>query len=154
MDMLKWLAEQLQEQLLAAGAIVNLLVRHERSLFDDHEQEEVTLVFAESEESEEGPTATIHLFPLDETTCEIEVELAYLNRAESGADLWRRARKIVAEVSYTEKRRFLSPDQPAESSLTLDYHFVVTQPRTEAEASELIGRLRRFSADLAALVRL
>lgn len=154
--MLEVFIEKLDQHLSQRGVITNLLLRSEHSLYDDQETREIELVFAESESAEafNQPFASIHLFPLDQQgTCEIEVELQFQEREETGR-LWEEARKIVPEISLTEKRRYICPERLVETSIVLDYHFVLSLPETDEEERVFTETLRRFAADLASLIRL
>jgi hypothetical protein len=154
--MLDVFIENLDQHLSQRGVITNLILRTERSLYEDKETREIELYFAESETADalDQPLALIHLFPLDQQgTCEIEVELQFHEREETGR-LWEEARKIVPEISLTEKRRYISFDRLVERSVVLDYHFVLSLPETEEEERVFAETWGRFADDLAALLRL
>lgn len=153
--MLEQLYEHLDALLAEHGEIINVLLHSERSLFLEEETLQMELYFSSSDK--DGlPLATIHLFPIDEETCEVEVEIRYdqLQEERDPATLWRQAQAIVAEVSYSENKRYLNPEQLAEHTLQLDYHFVLSLPRNEQEAEEINQLLGRFAIDLGKLVRL
>lgn len=154
--MLEVFIEKLDQHLSERGVITNVILRTEHSLYEDEESREIELIFAEAEavDALQQPLAQIHLFPLDQHgTCEIEVELQFAARQEPGR-LWEEARKIVPEISLTEKRRYISPERMVEESVVLDYHFVLSLPETEEEERVFADTLGRFAADLAALIRL
>lgn len=154
--MLQIMVEQLNEQLSLHGTIVDVILRSDQSLVEEEETREVILTFTEVEE-EGKAVATIHLFEwAEETCCEIEVEVEYSGSpsAEQTSQLWEEAKRLVPEISLTEKRRFLAPDKPAQETRILDFHFVVEQPLTEEEVQQFSSTLKRFAADLGKLVRL
>lgn len=156
--MLEWLIERLEEHLLQHGVIVNIVLRTERSLFEEEGTREVTLYFAASDDQPDKPVVAIHLFPLDEEgMSEVEVEIEYTEHADQQGDgrrLWEQAKDIVANISWTQKQRYLAPGQLAESRVILDYHFLLDAPHTEAEEQQLKLTIERFAADLGQLVRL
>jgi len=154
--MFEQLYEQLDSLLSPHGIITNVLLKSERSLLEEEEQLQMELYFAAGEE-EDLPLATIHLFPIDEEACEIEVEISFDLRTQQMREtslLWQQAQSIVEEISLTEKKRYLSAEQIAEHLLILDYHFVVTMPQNEQEATAFVETLARFATDLGKLVRL
>lgn len=154
--MFEHLYEQLDSLLSRHGMIINVLLKSERSLIEDDEQLQMELIFAASEE-ESLPLASIHLFPLAEDICEIEVEITFDQlggQAKETASLWLQAKSIVAEISLSEKKRFLSAEQLAEHQLVLDYHFVLPLPKSGQETAPYLDTLARFAADLGRLVRL
>ncbi|KQL43851.1 hypothetical protein AN963_20480 [Brevibacillus choshinensis] len=154
--MLQFMVEQLNEQLSLHGTIVDVILRSDQSLVEEEEIREVILTFTEAED-EGKPVATIHLFELaEENSCEVEVEVEYpgAQSAELTSHLWEQAKRLVPEISLTEKRRFLEPKKPAQETRTLDFHFVVEQPLTEEELQQFTSTLERFSADLGKLVRM
>ncbi|WP_134686442.1 hypothetical protein [Brevibacillus migulae] len=154
--MFEQLYEQLDALLSQHGIMTNVLLKSERSLLEEEEQLQMELYFAASDD-EDLPLATIHLFPIDEETCEIEVEISFdqqTRQLREAAMLWQQAQSIVAEISMTEKKRYLSAEQIAEHLLILDYHFVVTMPQNEQDRSAFVDTLARFATDLGKLVRL
>lgn len=154
--MFEQLYEQLDTLLSRHGIITNVLLKSERSLLAEEELLQMELYFAAADQ-EHLPLASIHLFPLDEGTCEVEVEITFdqINQqARESAFLWEQARSIVEEISLSEKKRFLAADRVAEHLLVLDYHFLVSLPQTEKEAASFLQTLTHFAADLGKLVRL
>ncbi|GAA4703300.1 hypothetical protein [Brevibacillus fulvus] len=150
------LLEKLDQHLSQHGVITNLILRTERSLFEEEETREMELYFAAMADNEAGqPYATLHLFPVADTMVEIEVELAFTiadaGKAEIAA-LWNKAREIVAEIAWTEKNRYLAPDQLVERTVVFDYHFVVDV--SETAQRELEPLFARFAQDLAKLLQL
>ncbi|MFY0545300.1 hypothetical protein [Brevibacillus sp. H7] len=155
--MLDVLLQHLDEFLSRHGVITNVVLRTERSLLEEEEgTREVALYFAASEEELDKPVATLHLFPLDEqNTFELEVEIEFArNDEEEVNQLWLASQKIVPEVSLTEKKRYLSPGRLAESSIILDYHFLLDLPKANQDEQVLRQTLERFAADLGKLIRL
>lgn len=154
--MLQLLVEKLNQLLSARGMITDIVLRSDRSLLEDEEVREVMISFAST--LEEGqPVATIHLFLLDdEQSCEIEVEIQYPFdlQAEQIQALWAQARSRVAECSLSEKRRYIEPGKLAETSVQVDYHFVVQMPQSAEEEADLDATLERFAVDLGELVKL
>ncbi|MGZ0050232.1 hypothetical protein [Brevibacillus gelatini] len=154
--MLQLLVEKLNQLLSARGMITDIVLRSDRSLLEDEEMREVMISFA-STLAEEQPVATIHLFLLDdEQSCEIEVEIQYPYdlQAEQIQALWAQARSRVAECSLSEKRRYIEPGKLAETSVQVDYHFVVQMPQSAEEEADLDATLERFAVDLGELVKL
>jgi len=156
--MLDVFVEQLESHLLQYGVIPDAWLRSERSLYDERESREIELVFALAEEGHQ-PVAAIHLFPLEEgELIELEVEITFdqLQGQKRDADrLWQKASAMIPEISYSEKRRYLSPGELAEHQLVLDYHFLLQVPQSSPDENHLFTEtLARFSADLAALLRL
>ncbi|WP_139491262.1 hypothetical protein [Brevibacillus dissolubilis] len=155
--MMDVLVSKLDEKLSQHGMITSLLAKTETDVFHGEEHHEVEMYFAESEEAWDKPVATIHLFPLEDTACEVEVEIEYPQeegRYEDAQALWAKARELVAEASLTEKRRYIEVGELVEASIVLDYHFVVQIPRTEEEDQQTDEMLSKFAADLGQLVRL
>jgi hypothetical protein len=153
---LQLMVEELNEHLSGHGMITDVILRSDQSLVEEEEQREVIISFAASEE-EGAAVASIHLFlPADEESCEVEVEVEYSGGREQAqiSHLWAQARGIVPEVSLTEKSRYLEPGKKVESTLLLDYHFVIARPITEEEAGHFTSTLERFASDLGKLVRL
>ncbi len=148
--------QHLDEHLSRHGVITDVLLRTEQSLADEEGSREVVLFFAASETELDKPVATIHLFPLDERgTCELEVEIEFAQKDESDfKPLWLAAQALVAEISLTEKKRYLAPGQIAESSVVLDYHFLLDLPETDEEEISFRQTLERFAEDLGKLIRL
>ncbi|GEB34396.1 hypothetical protein [Brevibacillus parabrevis] len=154
--MLQLLVEKLNQLLSTRGMITDVVLRSDRSLLEDEEMREVMITFASSFE-EEQPTATIHLFLLeDEQSCEVEVEIQYPGKLQEKQvqDLWEQARGRVAECSVTEKRRYTEPGKLVEASVQVDYHFVVQTPERAEQEAALNETLERFAADLGELVKL
>jgi hypothetical protein len=150
--MLSYLTEQLNEYLSGQGVVTNVILRSEHSLIEEEEIREVEIHFMVREE-EGKPAATIHLFLLpDEASCEVEVEIAHAAEAlstESAERLWEKARAVIPGISLTEKKRYLEPGKCVESTIVLDYHFLVEMPSSEEETGELANVLQRFASDLA-----
>ncbi|MEJ8546784.1 hypothetical protein [Brevibacillus borstelensis] len=144
---------ELWDQNMPENAVINdVILRSEHSLLEDEETREVTLIVASAEG--EQPAASVFLCELAPgKSCEVEIELEYRNIGllEEGTRLWERAREVVAEVSLSEKKRFLAPDRLAESSIILDYHFVLDfsdQEGTEKiieQAAKDLGKLLQLS---------
>lgn len=153
--MLQFMVEKLNQHLSAHGVISDIVLRSDHSLMEETEGQEVIVTFSEAED-EKRPTATIHLFMVDEESCEVEVEIdfPYSLEGEQAQALWSQARSVVAECSLMEKRRYIEPGKQAQSSLQVDYHFLVHMPQTEAEELSVEETLARFSKDLGTLVRL
>ncbi|MDF2682460.1 MAG: hypothetical protein K0R47_3650 [Brevibacillus sp.] len=154
--MLQFMVEHLNEHLSLHGTIVDVILRSDQSLVEEEEIREVILTFSDVEDDGK-PVATIHLFELaEENSCEVEVEVEYRGHmsAEQTSHLWEQAKRLVPEISLTEKRRFLEPEKPAQETRTLDYHFVVEQPLTEEAVQHFSSTLERFAADLGKLVRM
>jgi hypothetical protein len=154
--MLDVFLEHLDQHLSRHGVITDVVLRTERSLAEEEGTREVALFFTASETELDKPVATVHLFPLDERkTCELEVEIEFVRKETLDVQqLWRRAQERVAEISLTEKKRYLSPERLAESSVVLDYHFLLELPETQAEEEQFHRTLERFAADLGQLIRL
>jgi hypothetical protein len=150
--------EALDQHLSRHGVITDVVLRTERSLLEEEDSREVTIFFAAGEAEPDKPAAAVHLFLLgDGTTCELEVELELVRELSDRQELsrlWAEAQTIVSEISLTEKRRYLRPDRVAESSVALNYHFLLDWPQTEAEEAAFHETLERFAADLARLIRL
>lgn len=154
--MLSYLVQHISEYLSSHGTVIDVILRSDQSLVEEEEMREVLLSFAVSEE-EGHPVATIHLVELADERCEVEVEVEFpVDHADSeaGSRLWKRAKEIVSEISFTEKCRYLEPEQPPQTGWMLDYHFILEQPGNAEEEQRLADTLRRFSADLGKLVRL
>lgn len=156
--MLDRFMEALDEHLSQHGIITNVILRTERSLFDETETNQIEFYFGLNDEDSTKPFATIHLFPLGQAgTCEIEVEINYpdLNDETNGpAMIWEKAKKVVEEISLAEKRRYTSPERLVESHFLLDYHFIVSLPQTTEEEEMFHQTWDRFAKDLAQLVSL
>jgi hypothetical protein len=155
--MLDMLVERLEQHLSRAGEVTDVLLKTERSVFADEGTHEVELYFAEKAEEWSKPLATVHLYPLDADTCEVEVEVQYVQeggRYETPAVLWQQARQVVEEISLTEKRRYISPERLVETAFVLDYHVILVLPQAEAEADRLNRQLEQLAQQLGALVRL
>lgn len=154
--MLQFMVEKLNEHLSSHGMITDIILRSDHSLLAEEELQEVILSFSASEE-EGVPTASVHLFVLqDQESCEVEVEVTYPAKLdkEQAERLWERARAMIPNISFSEKRRYLAPGELAESVIVLDYHFVVAQPATVDEEAQFVQTLEQFSADLGKLVSL
>jgi len=156
--MLEVLLQRLDECLSRHGVITNVVLRTERSLFDEEEgNREVALFFsAYATEEADNPVATVHLFPLDEQNiCEVEVEIEFVRMEPTDVpQLWKKVQERAAEISLTEKKRYLAPDRMAEYHVILDYHFIVELPQTQEEEEQFQHMLEQFAADLGQLVRL
>jgi len=156
--MLEVLLQRLDECLSRHGVITNVVLRTERSLFDEEEgNREVALFFsASATEEAENPVATVHLFPLDEQNiCEVEVEIEFVRMEPTDVpQLWKKAQEWATEISLTEKKRYVAPDRMAEYDVILDYHFMVELPQTREEEEQFQHMLEQFAADLGQLVRL
>ncbi|NGQ95376.1 hypothetical protein G3578_09430 [Brevibacillus sp. SYP-B805] len=147
--------EWLEALLSRHGEITHVRLCTERSWEETDEQLEMILYFSAGEEVH--PIAAIHLFPLDELTCEVEVEITFdqMNGGQRDARmLWQQAQEIVQEVSLTERKRFLSPERLAEHELVLDYHFMLSMPQSEEEDERLLQTLQCFAEDVGRLVQL
>jgi hypothetical protein len=150
--------EALDQHLSRHGVITDVVLRTERSLLEEEDSREVTLFFAATDAEPDKPVAAVHLFlPGAGTTCELEVEIELAGEPRSPEEmsrLWAEAQAIVPELSLSEKRRYLSPERLAEFTVTLDYHFLLEWPRTEADEAVFRQTLERFAADLGRLLRL
>lgn len=153
--MLDRFIEAMDEHLSQYGVITNVVLRTERSLLEEAETNEIEMYFAATAEETSGPLAVIHLFPLgEEGVCEIEVEISFTAGAEEAAAIWQQAKKVVEEISLTEKRRYISPERLVESQVVLDYHFIVSLPASVEEEERFHQTWARFAKDLGQLVSL
>ncbi|CAM5785534.1 MULTISPECIES: hypothetical protein [Brevibacillus] len=149
--MLQRLIELWDQNMPENGMIHDVILRSEHSLLEDEETKEVKLIIAPAEG--EQPAASVFLYELEPgKSCEVEIELEYpgLDLSEQGERLWEQAREIVAEVSLSEKKRFLAPGQLAEATFILDYHFVVEC--SDEEGTEKI--IKQAASDLGKLLGL
>ncbi|MGC5326687.1 hypothetical protein [Brevibacillus sp. SYSU BS000544] len=140
--MLEKLIQELEQLLLQEGVVANILLKSEQSVYDAGEQHEVELQFVPRDEIE-NPLARVHFFPIDETTCELEVEVHYLSQegiVRETASLWESAKQIVESVSITEKRRYISTDKTAEVEHILDYFFILNLEMPEEEIHQLLSK--------------
>jgi len=150
--------ELFDKHLSQAGVITNLLLKSEHSVFEDDEKQEVELYFAAKGEGWDEPIAVIHFYPLpDEQLCEIEMEVEF--KQEEGkyleADvLWKQAQSIVEDISFTEKRRFITPNRLVEVAFVMDFHLIVAVPQSEEETTALDQQIAQIAQKLGALVRL
>lgn len=135
--MLEQLIEQLEQQLSLHGEIVEVIMRTEQSLLAEEETHEVEVLFAENEEAaqERKPMAAIHVFPLEKGLYEVEVEVTYdcLQTQVDPQQLLARAQQVVAEITLTEKRRFLEPGKLGELVAVLAFHFVLEMTNKQKE---------------------
>jgi hypothetical protein len=153
--MLEHLYEQLERVLSKRGEIADVLLCTERSVYEEDEQLEMKLYVSAGESGQ--PAAVIHLFPLDEHTCEVEVEITYdqINgQGRESSTLWAQAQEIVPEISFSEKKRYITADRLVEHELTLDFHFILSRPQDQEEERHMEQTLRRFADDLTHLLRL
>ncbi len=155
--MLEVLLNKLEEHLSAQGVITNVILRTERSLLDDTETHEVELFFALDEETD-GPVAAIHIFPLsDDGLYEVEVELEREAAAAHHFDaavFWEEARKVVPDVSLTERKRYITSDQQPLVSAALDFHFVLPLPKAREEDAVFDGALAKLARDVRQLLQI
>jgi hypothetical protein len=155
--MLQYLTEQMNELLSEQGVITDVVLHSKRSLIEDEETREISLTFMEQEKEGKSTTATIHLFLLpDDSSCEVEVEIecAITPAEEEMIRVWRQAKEVIPEISLTEKKRYLEVGKQADTSMMLDYHFIVEMPESEEAEEELHATLQRFATDLGKLIRL
>lgn len=151
--MLEKLVQELEQLLLQEGVVANILLKSEQSVYDAGEQHEVELQFVQRDEIE-NPMARVHFFPLDETACELEVEVQYLSKdgiVRETASLWESAKQIVESVSITEKRRYISSDKTDEVEHIVDYFFILNLEMGEDEIQRL---LRQCASEVNQLTRL
>ncbi len=152
--MLERLVQALERYLHQEGVVADILLKSEQSVYDAGEQHEIELRFVKSEESE-NPVAHIHLFPIDDTTCELEVEVCF----KAGDDLtgglaalWEQAKQVVEGISITEKRRFVGSDKLVETEWIVDYFFHLNTEQSKEE--EIQQMLARCASEIGRLVRL
>lgn len=151
--MLEKLVQELEQLLLQEGVVANILLKSEQSVYDAGEQHEIELQFVTRDEIE-NPVARVHFFPIDDVTCELEVEVHYLSKdgvVRETASLWESAKQIVESVSITEKRRYISTDKTAEVEHIIDYFFILN---LEMNEEDIHGLLRKCSSEVSQLTRL
>ncbi|QQE75645.1 hypothetical protein KDJ56_06785 [Brevibacillus composti] len=147
---------QLWDQHIADHAAVSdVILRSEHSLLEDEETREVKLIIAPV--GAEQPVASVFLFEIEAgRTYEVEIELEYAEASLTDEMLsrWERAKEIVAEISLQEKKRFLAPGQLAESSIVLDYHFMLDIDGGEEAGREAEIIIKQAASDLSRLLLL
>lgn len=155
--MLDQLIEQLEQQLSQHGEIIEVIMRTEQSLLAEQVSHEVELLFAENEDAiQDGkPTAVIHVFPLEKGLYEVEVEVTYdcLQTGMESERLLAAAQQVIAEITLTEKRRFLEPGSQVERLAILSFHFVLelAMEQDEGQYQALLGQ---WAKDTGKLIRL
>lgn len=152
--MLEKIVQQLEQHLQQEGLVADILLKSEQSAYDAGDQHEIELKFTRDEQSDH-PMAFIHVFPVDEVTCEIEVDVHYRvaeDRNRDLTDLWEQTTQIVEGATITEKKRFAGPAILIETEWIVNYFFLISlEESEEAEVQQVVAR---FSQEIGKLVRL
>ncbi|USG67289.1 hypothetical protein NDK47_08445 [Brevibacillus ruminantium] len=148
---------ELWDKNIAENAVVSdVILRSEQSLLEDEETREVTLIITPL--GADQPVASVFLYEVEAgQTYEVEIEVEYADAQvnDSILGLWEKARKLVAEISLQEKKRFIAEGQLVESSVVLDYHFLLkSRDQQEETLQEWEQIVNRAASDLKKILQL
>lgn len=144
----------LEQYLHQEGQVVDILLKSEQSVYDAGDAHEIEIKFIENEQSE-NTVAHIHLFPIDEGTCEVEVEVIYReteNPIRSVPEYWEQTFQIVEGATVTEKKRWAGPTEILEAEWIVNYFFLISI--VEGEEADVENLLAKCARDVGKLVRL
>lgn len=152
--MLEKMVQLLEQYLHQEGQVADILLKSEQSAYDAGDVHEIEIKFV-ANEALENPIAHIHLFPIDEETCEVEVEVIYKetqNQSSSVQSWWEQTASITNGITITEKKRWAGPTEWLETEWMVNYFFLISlNERDEAEAAKLLAKCAK---EVGKLVRL
>ncbi|MGD8189781.1 hypothetical protein ACQCN2_07345 [Brevibacillus ginsengisoli] len=152
--MLEKMVQILEKYLQQEGQVADILLKSEQSVYDAGDAHEIELKFVSNEHSDD-PIAHIHLYPIDEETCEVEVEVIYRSTEDqprSVSTWWEQMAQIVEGATVTEKKRFASPTEILETEWIVNYFFLISLDEQEEAVSQKL--LAKCAQEVGKLVRL